>query len=276
MDCVNASEGISSAPMNTIMNKITYQVSGMTCSGCVNRVKTTLSAFAESAEVTLEPPLAVLGEPIVDMITLNTALGKVGNYKLSEVKPSEVKPSEVKPSEVKPSEVIKTPAIAENLFETANWFVTYKPLLLVFSYILLVCFSVEIVHGSFVLHRFMPNFMAGFFLVFSFFKMLDLKGFANSYSMYDLLAKRVPAYGYIYPFIELGLGTAYLLAYRPVLTSVVTLVVMAFSSIGVILAVMNKQKIKCACLGTGFNLPMTTVTIIEDLLMAAMALWMLI
>ena len=247
--------------MNTIMNKITYQVSGMTCSGCVNRVKTTLSAFAESAEVTLEPPLAVLGEPIVDMITLNTALGKVGNYKLSEVKPSEV---------------IKTPAIAENLFETANWFVTYKPLLLVFSYILLVCFSVEIVHGSFVLHRFMPNFMAGFFLVFSFFKLLDIKGFASSYSMYDVLAKRAPAYGYIYPFIELGLGAAYLLAYRPVLTSVVTLVVMAFSSIGVILAVMNKQKIKCACLGTGFNLPMTTVTIIEDLLMAAMALWMLI
>ena len=118
--------------------------------------------------------------------------------------------------------------------------------------------------------------MAGFFLVFSFFKLLDLAGFANSYSMYDVLAKRVPAYGYIYTFIELGLGAAYLLAYRPMFTNAVTLVVMAFSSIGVTLAVMNKQKIKCACLGAGFNLPMTTVTIIEDLLMAAMALWMLI
>jgi hypothetical protein len=60
------------------------------------------------------------------------------------------------------------------------------------------------------------------------------------------------------------------------LINAITLVVMAFSSIGVILAVMNKQKIRCACLGTGFNLPMTTVTIIEDLLMAAMAAWMLI
>jgi hypothetical protein len=55
-----------------------------------------------------------------------------------------------------------------------------------------------------------------------------------------------------------------------------TLIVMSFSSIGVILAVMNKQKIRCACLGTGFNLPMTTVTIIEDLLMVAMSLYMLL
>jgi hypothetical protein len=112
-------------------------------------------------------------------------------------------------------------------------------------------------------------------LVFSFFKLLDLAGFASSYSMYDLLAKKIPAYAFIYPFIELGLGTSYLLGYRPMLTNAITLVVMSFSSIGVILAVANKQKIRCACLGTGFNLPMTTVTIIEDLLMAAMAAWML-
>jgi hypothetical protein len=122
----------------------------------------------------------------------------------------------------------------------------------------------------------MPNFMAGFFLVFSFFKLLDLAGFAQSYAMYDLLAKRVPAYGYIYPFIELALGALYLFGYKPMFTNVITLIVMTFSSIGVILAVTNKQKIRCACLGTGFNLPMTTVTIIEDLLMAAMAAWMLL
>jgi hypothetical protein len=152
----------------------------------------------------------------------------------------------------------------------------YKPLILVFAYILLVCFAVEWLNGSFLLHRFMPNFMAGFFLVFSFFKLLDLNGFAGSYAMYDVLAKRLPVYAYIYPFIELGLGTAYLLAYRPTLINTITFIVMAFSSIGVILAVLNKQKIKCACLGTGFNLPMTTVTVIEDVLMAAMAAWMLL
>ena len=152
----------------------------------------------------------------------------------------------------------------------------YKPLILVFAYILGVTLLVEFANGQFNLHRFMPNFMAGFFLVFSFFKLLDLAGFAKSYAMYDVLAKRLPIYGYIYPFIELALGASYLLAYRPMLINSITLVVMAFSSIGVILAVLNKQKIKCVCLGTGFNLPMTTVTIIEDVLMAGMAAWMLI
>ena len=105
---------------------------------------------------------------------------------------------------------------------------------------------------------------------------VDLTGFASSYAMYDVLAKRVPAYGYVYPFIELGLGVWYLLGWQPILVNWVTLIVMAFSSIGVILAVVNKQKIRCACLGAGFNLPMSTVTIIEDLLMAAMALWIIV
>ncbi|NBO10845.1 MAG: hypothetical protein EBV25_04690, partial [Methylophilaceae bacterium] len=119
-------------------------------------------------------------------------------------------------------------------------------------------------------------FMAGFFLVFSFFKMLNIQAFASSYAMYDLLAIRFKAYGYIYPFIELGLGIAYLISYNPITTNTLTLIVMTFSSLGVIKAVLDKQKIRCACLGTVFNLPMSTVTIIEDLLMAAMALWMLI
>jgi hypothetical protein len=94
--------------------------------------------------------------------------------------------------------------------------------------------------------------------------------------MYDVLAKKWATYGLIYPFIELALGTAYLLGFRPMLVNAITLFVMVFSSIGVILAVMNKQKIRCACLGAVFNLPMSTVTVIEDLLMAAMAAWMLI
>lgn len=105
--------------------------------------------------------------------------------------------------------------------------------------------------------------------------MLDVKGFASSYAMYDLLAIKVPIYGYIYPFIELGLGLAYLTGFNPFFTNVATIAVMGFSSIGVIKSVLNKQKLRCACLGAVFNLPMSTVTIIEDLLMVAMAATML-
>lgn len=233
-----------------------YAITGLTCNNCVAKVQSTLTPFADSVEVTLKPPQIKLAGQKESIATLNTLLQKIGNYQIG--------------AEILPGNHI------ENSDDDKPFFVIYKPLILVFSYILLVTLAVEVVNGSFELHRFMPNFMAGFFLVFSFFKLLDLNGFASSYSMYDLLAKRVSAYGYIYPFIELGLGIAYLLAYRPMLINVVTLIVMAFSSIGVILAVMNKQKIRCACLGTGFNLPMTTVTIIEDLLMAAMAAWMLV
>ena len=236
-----------------------YTITGMTCNNCVAKVQTTLAPYAEKVEVTLNPPQVKLTKQKIDVDALNVQLNKVGHYKIgAEVSNS----SDIV---VATSSEIATKSLA-----------TYKPLILVFAYILLVTLLVEYTHGDFEIHRFMSHFMAGFFLVFSFFKLLDLAGFANSYAMYDLLAKRLPIYGYIYPFIELGLGAAYLLAYRPVLINSITFVVMAFSSIGVILAVANKQKIKCACLGTGFNLPMTTVTIIEDMLMAGMAAWMLI
>jgi len=51
---------------------------------------------------------------------------------------------------------------------------------------------------------------------------------------------------------------------------------MGFSSLGVIQSVLDKKKIRCACLGAFFKLPMSTVTIIEDLLMVAMAVFMLV
>ena len=247
-------------------NTATYKLSGLTCNNCANKVTVALEPYAESVEVSLKPQQITLTNASVGVTELNAVLKPIGNYVIGAAISAPSISADVKLND-------KT---SNNLSGKLPFFVTYKPLILVFAYILLVTLAVEYNADHFELHRFMPNFMAGFFLVFSFFKFLDLAGFANSYSMYDVLAKRVPAYGFIYPFIELALGAAYLLAYRPALTNAVTLVVMAFSSIGVILAVMNKQKIKCACLGTGFNLPMTTVTIIEDLLMAAMAAWMLI
>ena len=118
----------------------------------------------------------------------------------------------------------------------------------------------------------MRLFMAGFFLAFSFFKMLDLAGFASAFRGYDVLARAMPGYAIAYPFIELALGLAYLTDSAPTLTNAVTAVMMAVGLIGVVRAVMSRQTIRCACLGTGFNLPMSTVTIIENSVMLAMAL----
>jgi hypothetical protein len=118
--------------------------------------------------------------------------------------------------------------------------------------------------------------MAGFFLVFSFFKLLDLRGFAGVYRSYDVVARAWPAWGFIYPFAELALGIAYLLNLNPIATNIVTLTLMLVGAVGVLKALLDKRAIRCACLGTALNLPMTTITIVEDLGMAAMAAVMLV
>jgi hypothetical protein len=122
----------------------------------------------------------------------------------------------------------------------------------------------------------MQHFMAGFFLVFSFFKLLNLKGFAESYVMYDVVAKKFPFWAYSYAFVEVGLGISYLLNYNPLVTNACTFVVMSISIIGVLQSVFDNKKIQCACLGAVFNLPMSTVTIIEDALMIVMSGYMIL
>jgi hypothetical protein len=134
----------------------------------------------------------------------------------------------------------------------------------------------EAARGGFNWHTWMQNFMAGFFLVFSFFKLLNLKGFAESYSTYDIIAKKWLGWGYFYAFIELGLGIAYVLRFNLIATHAITFTVMSISIVGVLQSVVNKRKITCACLGAVFNLPMSTVTIIEDALMIVMSGGMLI
>lgn len=159
--------------------------------------------------------------------------------------------------------------------EPASFLKTYRPLLLVLGYLLGIVGLVEGMSGGFDVMRAMQNFMGGFFVVFSFFKMLDLTGFVNSFQSYDILAKRSHTFGYLYPFIELGLGMAYLTGVFPIATNATTFVIMLIGILGVSQALLAKRKIQCACLGTVFNLPMSKVTFIEDGLMALMAAVML-
>lgn len=164
----------------------------------------------------------------------------------------------------------------ESLEQTKSWFSTYKPVLLIFIYIFALSSIVQFKQGSINYMEWMRHFMAAFFIVFSFFKMLNLKGFAESYMMYDVVAKKFPAWSYIYAFLELGLGIAFLLNFNPLITNISTVIIMSVSIIGVLQTVLNKKQIQCACLGAVFNLPMSTVTIIEDGLMILMSVTMLL
>ncbi len=228
-----------------------FAISGMTCNGCRTKVETALRVLDPNASVTLDPAMAVLAaSEAVTLESVQKALGD-GHYRASL-----------------PETVSHQP-----LQQEKSWFVTYYPLLLIAGYIGTVSLAGQ---GAASLSVWMNHFMAGFFLVFSFFKFLDLKGFASSYASYDLLAKNWPGYGLVYPFIELGLGLACLFQTMPLVTNLAIIAIMGFSSLGVIQALSNGQKIRCACLGTVLNLPMSSITLVEDLAMVLMALGMII
>jgi hypothetical protein len=156
-----------------------------------------------------------------------------------------------------------------------SWLTQYRPFLSIIALILLASVLSAVSAGQ-GWQQMMTGFMAGFFLVFAGFKFIDLPGFVQGYSTYDLLARRVPAYGYVYACLELSLGLSYLTGFQPLLTNWVTLVLMSFSSLGVLQVMRERRKVLCACLGTAIRLPLTTVTLVEDLGMAAMALLMLV
>jgi hypothetical protein len=155
----------------------------------------------------------------------------------------------------------------------------YLPLTTILSLILVVVGSIaikDISTETFSLAATMTNFMAAFFLVFAGFKFLDLKGFQEGYASYDLIAARWPVYGLIYPFIEFGLGLAYLTRFAPDFTNILTFGIMLTSSFGVINSLRQNRKFQCACLGTIIKVPLTYVTLVEDLTMTIMAAAMLL
>ncbi len=122
----------------------------------------------------------------------------------------------------------------------------------------------------------MYSFMGYFFTFLSLFKFFNLKEFVEGFATYDLITKRFRVYGYAYPFIEFFLGAAYLSNHNLFLINWVTVVVMTVNGMGVLKSILSGQKIKCACLGTVLTVPLSTVSILENFGMSAMALLMAI
>lgn len=232
----------------------------LNCGSCVAAVKPFLDRepSIERWSVDTDDPrktLTVEGEA-VSTETIEHLVAKAGFHVLGELPDS-------------------APAHTHETTETKSFWETYRPLLLILGYL---AGTVAIVDAgsSLTWMSVTRHFMGGFFLAFSFFKLLDLRGFADAYQTYDVLAGRWIVYGYVYPFIELALGIAYLSGVGPLLTNFVTLAIMLLGLVGVARALAQKRRIQCACLGTVFNLPMSKVTLIEDGVMAIMAAVMLI
>jgi len=243
----------------------TYNISGMTCEGCVAKVSYLLKQLPEVTDVAINLDK---GQADISMnrhipsATLQQALKDYPKYQLSEQHNDNHK--------VAAADIFgNTPEVKK------SWAATYKPILLIFGYVTVISVIAATWGDDFSGMTFMRVFMAGFFLTFSFFKMLDLRGFADSYAMYDVVAMKLPAWGYIYAFLELALGLSFAVDFAPLITNAFTALLMSVSLIGVLQKVFKKEAIRCACLGAVFNLPMSTVTIIEDGLMIAMSIAML-
>ena len=229
------------------MKQLQYKISGMTCSSCVATVTKAIESIrnVKNVTVSLDPGLAVVesNEDVsIDVI--------------QSVLPDKFS--------VKPFKYYED----VNTDDKESFLAKLFPLILILSYISLT--SIIINFGR-SLDDLMMDFMGIFFIVFSFFKFLDYKSFPNSFAMYDPLAKALPLYGWIYPFIETILGLMFLFRFQLFTSIIITILLLSITTYGVVNVLKNKQTVQCACLGTAIKLPMTIATLIENGIMIIMA-----
>jgi cation transport ATPase len=231
-----------------------YTVTGMTCNGCKASVEDKLNTLPEvkNALVNLEK-----SEAIIEMSS------HISTKKLQSVLSSKYSISEKNISNTSTKIIHQEKSELQQLF----------PLFLIFGYIIIA--SILLNNKPWNTNGFMLDFMGLFYIVFSFFKLLDLKGFPKSFQMYDPLAKAIPGYAWVYPFIEVILGLMFLMRFKISLALIATLIILSITTIGVTKTLLDKKSIQCACLGTALKLPMTKATFIENSIMIVMAIIML-
>ena len=229
--------------------KQTFIVSGMTCGGCVASVTDKLSRVngVKSVNVDLD-----YGEAEVEL---------QNHVSLSDLKAA-------LPEKYTIQEKLED-AVAVDIPEGKTKFQQLQPLFLIFAYLFGAAILLNAQNWS--TQAAMLDFMGLFYIVFSFFKFLDLRGFPDSFRMYDPLAKVVPVYGWVYPFIELALGLLFLMRFQVQTALFVTVIILGVTTVGVTKTLLDKKSIRCACLGTALKLPMTEATFIENAIMLVMA-----
>jgi len=238
--------------------KHTYKIEGMTCNSCKASVEKYLNDLPHISHVSID---LEKGEAEVTMDKY------IASDKLQNALPEKYTVSEKDGGKVSASSNSSTMNSEKTKLQQL------KPLLLILFYI--TSAGVLLQYKDWSWSEFMLDFMGLFYIVFGFFKMLDLKGFPESFKMYDPLAKRLPIYGWIYPFIETALGIMFLMRFEVNIALIMTLVVLGITTVGVTKTLLDKKSIRCACLGTALKLPMTEATLIENTIMIAMAALML-
>ena len=228
------------------------QISGMTCEGCKSSVENKLSSLDG-----------------VDNVKVDLARGQAVIYSKNPVSLSLIKETLPPKYSLINEADINLATHGDDVTIKASKIKQLKPLFIILGYIFIA--SILLNYKNWNSSNAMLDFIGLFYIVFSFFKIIDIKGFSMSFRMYDPLAKQAPIYGYIYPFIEVILGMMFLIRVEVNIALILTVIVLGITTIGVTQTLINKRSIKCACLGTTLNLPMTEATLIENALMIIMA-----
>ncbi|WP_043152698.1 glutaredoxin family protein [Sphingobium sp. Ant17] len=154
---------------------------------------------------------------------------------------------------------------------------SYVPVLAVFAVAALLALAVNwLTFAPLIAVVTVERFIAIAMMLLAMLKLQDVDRFATMFLNYDLLARRLPPYGRAYPFLELGAGVLMLTRTLDWLSIPVALTIGGIGAVSVFKAVyLEKRTIKCACVGGSSNVPLGFVSLTENVMMVAMALWML-
>lgn len=155
---------------------------------------------------------------------------------------------------------------------------TYTPVIALFGMAALMALATSwAAFGSLVTVQAAEWFVAIAMCLLALQKLKDVEGFSTMFLNYDLLAQRWVRYGYVYPFAE-GLAGVLMMAGALMWLSIpVALFIGTVGAVSVFKAVyIDRRELKCACVGGDSNVPLGFVSLTENLMMVAMALWMLL
>ena len=127
------------------------------------------------------------------------------------------------------------------------------------------------------MHMLMRNTMGTLFLFFGIIKLIDINAFVDIFVQYDLLGSVIRSYGYMYPFIEIILGISLFMLHRKYMhiMYIVIILLMTLSLTGVLRSMSYGQSLRCGCLGAYFHIPLSYVTVSENVAMIVMSIYML-
>lgn len=153
---------------------------------------------------------------------------------------------------------------------------SYQPVLAVFGIAPLLALAISwMMSGSIFTLRSVELFIAISMCMLALLKLQDIESFSTMFLNYDLLARRVVRYAYVYPFGELLAGVLMVAGAMLWLAIPVALIIGSIGAVSVFKAVyIDKSELKCACVGGGSNVPLGFVSLTENLMMIAMGLWM--